>query len=128
MNTLAAIGQKLQDLGLVDEPYQLSIGFMPPAPDTIVALYGYAGQPEQGNTGLQAPGLQVRVRTGQLDLEAAIVKIEAIMRSLSYIGRIDATDGTILDILPTQSGWTSIGPDENERPNLVTNFIVWRSR
>ena len=107
---------------------------LPDTPDTLAAVFEYAGsQPLLGET-LDQPGCQIRVRS--MVYETARTLLQNIQNLLIRIG--DTNDATYFDgvtlngkdyirIVPAQ-GINDIGKDSKGRTELTQNFYVIKRR
>jgi hypothetical protein len=130
------IGTVLTGAGLVDgdSGWPLAIGYMPPGPDAIVALFQYAGNPPPRRIKLDQPGLQLRVRgvpavgaDGEVGAyEIAMTQAERIRAYLHDRPHFDVHDNTYRWITAQQSCFPIY--DQNGRPEIYCNFIVATGR
>lgn len=98
------------------------IGKQPDQPDRAITLYDSSGLAPNPRWLLDYPGVQIRIRGGQQDYEAAALEIRKVRDYLLGIESYDASDGDrivhvngIGDIMHT--GW-----DDSNRPEFVCNF------
>jgi hypothetical protein len=130
------IGTLLIGAGYVDgnSGWKLAIGWMPPGPDAVVALFQYAGNPPPRRIKRDEPGLQVRVRgvpavgpDGTVGAhELAMVQAERIRAFLHDHAPVDVADNTYRWISAQQSPFPIY--DENGRAEVYCNFIVATGR
>ena len=101
-------------------------GFQPPAPDTCVTLYEYAGQPPATHgIDLEIPGLQARIRqaVGTRDYQAGKMIAEDITAAL-HDKKNFATGRTHYIHIMAQQSVFSLPRDENNRVEFTINFLV----
>lgn len=99
---------------------------LPAEPDRAVALFDGPGLAPGGRHTVERPALQVRVRGVAGGYAEARAKIDAIWTLLhAFTGTIGAT---AYSWILASGSVESLGYDGNERPELVANFDVMRSR
>lgn len=130
MSLVKDIGDFLQEKQIGTVGTDIFCGTLPDKPDDAIALFQYAGRVPDTLSGIDRPGLQVRVRAG--GYEQAICKIEQVENELRQVGDEynDKLNGGViingsfyLRISPTQSAF-SLGEDTKGRYEFVQNFNV----
>ncbi len=110
--------------------WTLAKGYLPEAPDKVVALFETGGRANEQNavTGLlDRPTFQVRVRSSVLAYSTARTKIEAVRTALELVGNESLSSRYYAGIL-SETAPLSLGLDANKRPHLAMNFAALRSR
>lgn len=104
------------------------LGDMPETPDSLVALFEYAGDPpDDTHDGkhYENPGLQVRVRsTSYAAARAKIAAVEDLLHTLAN----QSFGGTNYVFIRAVQSPFSLGRDQRKRVELVENFIVTKAR
>ena len=104
------------------------LGDMPETPDSLVALFEYAGDPpDDTHDGkhYENPGLQVRVRgTSYAAARAKIAAVEDLLHTLAN----QSFSGTNYVFIRAVQSPFSLGRDQKKRIELVQNFIVTKAR
>ncbi len=113
----------------------LFAGLMPDTPDSLVALFAYAGGPPEWDHDGPGPawevaGLQVQVRN--FDLVEAFERADAIYDLLAQVRNRDLADAQgrstrYRAVVPLQSPY-QLGLDDARRHLVVCNFQAYRSR
>ena len=125
MSLLTDIEAHLGAAGLLDQGWEVKHGVMPPSPDRVIALFPAAGGPAPARRlGIDAPGLQIRVRGGVHDYEATLAKATAIERLLHEARGLIGS--TVYPWVLSQHVPTPLGYDEQKRPEFVCNFQLVR--
>lgn len=107
------------------------IAVMPSAPDLAVSITPSGGIPWEGHGSLPTdePTIQIRVRSERFDPRPGLQLAEQIYRQMVGLHgqAIDAggdAEHYIHRCLAMQTGPTSIGRDENDRPEFTLNFAL----
>jgi len=125
---LEALGAKLSSASVATPATDLFLGLMPNSPDTVVALYEYAGSPPlevlvNNNATIERPSVQVMTRAGRNDYPTARTLIESVRDTLT-----DITDETISGVrflrVTQISSINALGVDENDRPRFSLSLQV----
>jgi hypothetical protein len=97
--------------------WSYSIGRVLAEPDQLVTLSRFAGRFPDPGTGLERPGVQIRVRAA--DYATAEAKALALLRGLQL-----RPPGTITGVryMHAEAGPIPLGEDENGRPEFSVNF------
>lgn len=124
------IATYLASKGIGTVGVDLRKGFMPDSPDNLVVLFEYAGEPTEmtmgdGDSTLERPGLQVRVRNKSYPDGRA--KIQSVADTLHGLAETVLGGKRYLLIRANQSP-ESIGQDANGRNEWVINFSVLKER
>lgn len=97
---------------------------MPTEPDTVIALYQYAGPESSIGLPYDEPSIQVRTRSAG----SPLLSRDLCQRIYdTYHGELGITlpDGTyVVSIIGTDAGPSAIGRDENGRHEHTANFRV----
>lgn len=127
MALLDDISAHLQQQGVTGSIYK---GFYPDQPDSLVALFEYAGEPMEltmsdNDPVLERPGLQVRVRSTTYPTgRTKIGEIVAILHGLAN----KTLGGTRYLLIKANQSPESMGLDQNNRCEFVVNFSVLKER
>lgn len=125
---LEALADKLNSEGVATTATNLFIGLMPNAPDTVVALYEYAGSPPievlvNNDATIERPSVQVMTRSGRNDYPTARTLIENVRNALTAI--TDETISGVRFLRVTQiSSINALGVDENDRPRFSLSLQI----
>lgn len=107
------------------------IATMPSSPDLCWVLTPSGGipWPGHGSIGTDEPTVQLRVRSVEFDPRPGLALAEAIYRQIIGLHAVTLDDGGpdevyVTRTLALQTGPTSIGRDENQRPESTVNFAM----
>lgn len=100
-------------------------GFIPNAPDSIVALYEYSGFPPDKTANIESPQVQVRVRG--TDYNTARGKAIAVETALHGLWETTISGHRYLYIYANGSA-SFLRRDANNRTEFVQNYTVIRER
>ncbi|MBC7340891.1 MAG: hypothetical protein H5U02_00295 [Clostridia bacterium] len=115
------IGNYLQINGVGTVGTDIFLGQLPAAPDNVVALFEYAGEPPDLHSSVEYPGLQVLVRNKSY--VAGRQKIEQTRNVLH--GLTEATiNGRRYLLVRARQSPEALPRDENGRALFVCNFRV----
>jgi hypothetical protein len=101
-------------LGILSGPNQsIFLNWMPDAPNTVIVLYTYGGQPGEGGFGFagvkdEHPGVQVQVRGANGDSSGPEILIGKVYRALAEIQGKTLQGTTYYYARPQQSPFLSI--------------------
>jgi hypothetical protein len=105
-------------------------GFLPPTPDTAIAIYetgGVAPIRAMGNVAgravVERPRIQVVCRAGQYDYQAARLKAQDVFALLDGMPARTVNGVSYLDSAAVQSPFL-MGRDESGRPKIACNYDV----
>lgn len=125
---LEALADKLNSEGVATTATNLFIGLMPNDPDTVVALYEYAGSPPievlvNNDATIERPSVQVMTRASRNDYPTARTLIENVRNTLTTI--TDETISGVRFLRVTQiSSINALGVDENDRPRFSLSLQI----
>jgi len=111
----------LQQQGIGTIGADIFKGQLPATPDNAIALFEYAGEPQDLHANVEYPGLQVLVRNKSYD--AGRQNIEQVRNTLHGLAETVINGHRYLLIQARQSP-ESLGRDENGRALFVCNFRV----
>jgi hypothetical protein len=125
---LEALADKLNSASVATTATNLFIGLMPNDPDTVVALYEYAGSPPlevlvNNDATIERPSVQVMTRASRNDYPTARTLIENVRNTLT--GITDETISGVRFLRVTQiSSINALGVDENDRPRFSLSLQI----
>lgn len=113
-----------------------SAGYMPPAPDKIIAVFETPGLVpvivKDGSTeqAYDEPGFQIRGRSVKFDYGDLREKMGEVYRALhgSDLDTVTTGDPAYVIVRAIQSGPLPLGLDDKSRPGATWNFEAMRER
>ena len=117
---------------VTDNTYTVMQGFLPAAPDRVVAVYETGGYPPEVQPEMDYPTFQVRVRTAAWEYSSGRARLELARLALHGVTNttLNSTAGTAwtyVSILAAGDA-LAVGLDANNRPEFTLNFEAVRSR
>lgn len=105
----------------------LFVTWMPSTPDLCVGIMGQPGQPQLSKLPVDLPGLQVLVRGVRYDTRTPFDLARSIYSALNCLDNVTLDQGgddevRVIGCTALQSDPTSIGRDDNGRPEWSLNF------
>lgn len=108
--------------------WTIGCGFMTPSPDKMVGIFDTGGLPNEQVAPLDRPTFQIRVRGAQdLDVGAVRTQLEACRTTLEAINATVVASRRYVMVM-LEGNAIPMGPDSNNRQEMVMNFKALRSR